>query len=275
MSRHYPSKDAAEKPFTVPRIKKLKGSKRIASITCYDASFARLIDKTPIQLVLVGDSAANVIYGLDTTLPIGIDEMVMHTRAVAAGLTRALLVADMPFLSYQPSPEVAITNAGKLMQAGAQAVKVEGGGPHIRDIIAKLVEVGIPVMAHLGLTPQSVHRIGGYKLQGKKASDAELMLSEAKLLEETGCFSVVLEKIPADLAGSITSTVSIPTIGIGAGPHCDGQILVLYDLLGLDPEFAPRFVRRYAELAELIGSALRRYADDVSKGFFPSDEESF
>jgi len=275
MGRQYPSKDAAQKPFTVPRIRRLKGKERIAAITCYDASFARLIDQTPIQLVLVGDSAANVIYGLDTTLPISIDEMLMHTRAVAAGLTKPLLVGDMPFLSYQPSAEIAITNAGRFLQAGAKAVKVEGGGPHIREIITKLVEIGIPVMGHLGLTPQSVHRFGGFKLQGKNASDAERMLAEAKLLEEAGCFSIVLEKIPSKLAEKITSTLSIPTIGIGAGPSCDGQILVLYDLLGLDPGFKPRFVRRYAELAELIRDALSRYASDVMAGNFPSDKERF
>lgn len=275
MSRHYPSKDAADKPFTVPGIRKLKGSEKIAAITCYDASFARLIDQTSIQLVLVGDSAANVIYGLDTTLPITINEMIMHTRAVAAGLSKALLVADMPFGSYQPSSEVAITNAGKLLQAGARAVKVEGGGEHIRSIISRMVEVGIPVMGHLGLLPQSVHRVGGYKLQGKKEPDAEVMLAEAKLLEEAGCFSIVLEKIPAGLAKTITSSVSVPTIGIGAGPDCDGQILVLYDLLGLDPSFAPRFVRRYAELAPTILEALKRYARDVADSSFPSEEECF
>jgi 3-methyl-2-oxobutanoate hydroxymethyltransferase len=275
MSRHYPSKDTEVKPFTVPAILRLKGKERIAAMTCYDASFARLIDKTPIQLVLVGDSAANVIYGLDTTLPITTEEMIMHTRAVAAGLTKALLVADMPFLSYQPSAEAAITNAGRLLQAGAKAVKVEGGGEHIRGIIKKLVEVGIPVMGHLGLTPQSVHRFGGYKLQGKEESDAERMLEEAGLLEEAGCFCIVLEKIPTELAADITAAVSIPTIGIGAGPSCDGQILVLYDLLGIDPEFKPRFVRRYAELADEIRNALDRYAKDVIQGEFPSDEESF
>lgn len=264
-----------KKAYTVPRIRAMKGKEKLATITCYDATFARLIDQTPIQLVLVGDSAANVIYGLDSTLPMGIEEMVMHTRAVAAGLTRALLVADMPFLSYQPSAEVAITNAGKLLKAGAKAVKVEGGGSHIRGIIAKLVEVGIPVMGHLGLTPQSVHQFGGYKLQGKKEADAERILQEAKLLEETGCFSIVLEKIPVELAKRITETVTIPTIGIGAGPHCDGQILVLYDLLGLDPEFRPRFVRRYAELAQVIRDALDRYSQDVMEGRFPSEEESF
>ncbi|MBD3285885.1 3-methyl-2-oxobutanoate hydroxymethyltransferase [candidate division WOR-3 bacterium] len=272
MSRSYPDE---KKSFSVPRIMKMKGKGTLATITCYDATFARIIDKTPIQLVLVGDSAANVIYGLDSTLPVSIDEMVMHTRAVAAGLSKALLVADMPFGSYQPSAEIAITNASKLLAAGAQAVKVEGGSPHIREIIGKLVEVGIPVMGHLGLTPQSVHKIGGYKLQGKKDADAELMLSEAGLLEEAGCFSIVLEKIPAELAEKITSAVSVPTIGIGAGPDCDGQILVLYDILGLDPEFKPRFVRRYAELEQVIREALERYTEDVSRGKFPSEEESF
>ncbi|MBN2379129.1 3-methyl-2-oxobutanoate hydroxymethyltransferase [candidate division WOR-3 bacterium] len=272
MSRNYPD---AKEAYTVPRIRKMKGKGSLAAITCYDASFARIIEETSIQLVLVGDSAANVIYGLDSTLPIGIDEMAMHTRAVAAGLSKALLVADMPFLSYQPSAEVAITNAGKLLQAGAKAVKVEGGGSHIRAIIGKLVEVGIPVMGHLGLTPQSVHRFGGYKLQGRSEQDAEHIFEEAKLLEEAGCFSIVLEKVPAELAKGITETLSVPTIGIGAGPHCDGQILVLYDLLGLDSEFRPRFVRRYAELAEEIKEALNRYTEDVKEGRFPSEEESF
>lgn len=277
MSRHYPPepKDSKIKAYTVPDIRAMKGSRRIASVTCYDASFARIIDQTPIELVLVGDSAANVIYGHDTTLPITMEEMLMLTRAVAAGLTRPLLVGDMPFMSYQPSAETAISNAGRFLQAGAKAVKVEGGGPHIRDIITKLVEMGIPVMGHLGLTPQSVHRFGGYKLQGKEASDADRMLEEAMLLEQTGCFSIVLEKIPGELAGRITETVSIPTIGIGAGPSCDGQILVLYDLLGLDPAFKPRFVRRYAKLSATILEALERYARDVSEGSFPSEGESF
>lgn len=277
MSRHYPPepKDSKIKAYTVPDIRAMKGSRRIASVTCYDASFARIIDQTSIELVLVGDSAANVIYGHDTTLPITMEEMLMLTRAVAAGLTRPLLVGDMPFMSYQPSAETAISNAGRFLQAGAKAVKVEGGGPHIRDIITKLVEMGIPVMGHLGLTPQSVHRFGGYKLQGKEASDADRMLEEAMLLEQTGCFSIVLEKIPGELAGRITETVSIPTIGIGAGPSCDGQILVLYDLLGLDPAFKPRFVRRYAKLSATILEALERYARDVSEGSFPSEGESF
>lgn len=263
------------KPFTVPEIKQMKGKGKIASVTCYDASFARIIDRTPVQLVLVGDSAANVVYGHETTLPIGMDEMLMLTRAVAAGLTRPLLVADMPFLSYQPSEATAITNAGLFLKAGAKAVKVEGGGPHIRLIIRKLVEIGIPVMGHLGLTPQSVHKLGGYKLQGSKDFSAKLMIEEAKQLEDAGCFSIVLEKIPMELAGAITASVSVPTIGIGAGPACDGQILVLYDLLGLEPEFKPRFVRRYADLSPLIQEALERYSKDVFEGAFPSDDESF
>ncbi len=267
--------EAKPKAITVPDIRAMKGKNKIASVTCYDASFARIIDDTPIHLVLVGDSASNVIWGHDTTLPITMDEMLMLTRAVNSGLTHPLLVADMPFLSYQPSEEVAITNAGLFLKAGAKAVKVEGGGPHIREIVSKLVEIGIPVMGHLGLTPQSVNRFGGYKLQGREDADAELILDEAKLLEQAGCFSIVLEKIPSPLAGRITDSLSIPTIGIGAGPDCDGQILVLYDLLGLDPVFKPRFVRRYAELAETVRAALDSYASDVQKGSFPDEEESF
>jgi len=272
MSRSYPDD---KKAFSVPRIMKMKGKGSLATITCYDATFARIIDKTPIQLVLVGDSAANVIYGLDSTLPLSMDEMLLHTRAVAAGLSKALLVADMPFGSYQPSAEAAITNAGKLLEAGARAVKVEGGGPHIRGIVSKLVEVGIPVMGHLGLTPQSVHKIGGYKLQGRKEQDAERIFEEAKLLEEAGIFSLVLEKVPRDLARGITETLNVPTIGIGAGPECDGQILVLYDILGLDPDFKPRFVRRYAELETVVRDALEHYTEDIQKGRFPTEEESF
>lgn len=272
---HVSSEEAKPKATTVPDIRAMKGREKIASITCYDASFARIIDGTPIHLVLVGDSASNVIWGHDTTLPITMDEMLMLTRAVNSGLTRPLLVADMPFLSYQPSEEVAITNAGLFLKAGAKAVKVEGGGPHIREIVSKLVEIGIPVMGHLGLTPQSVHRLGGYKLQGQEDADADLILTEAKLLEQAGCFSIVLEKIPSSLAGRITESLSIPTIGIGAGLNCDGQILVLYDLLGLDPLFKPRFVRRYADLANTIHEALSLYAKDVIRGAFPDERESF
>ncbi len=272
---YIPEQKSKKTRYTVPDIRAMKSRGEIASVTCYDASFARIINNTPIQLVLVGDSAANVIYGMDTTLPIAIDEMLMLTKAVASGLDKALLVSDMPFGSYQASAEIAIANATRFMQAGANAVKLEGGGNHIRSIITKLVEVGIPVMGHLGLQPQSVHRIGGYKLQGKQSSDAERILNEAKLLEQAGCFSIVLEKIPSKLAARITDTVSIPTIGIGAGSECNGQILVLYDLLGINPQFKPRFLRRYADLASVIQQALNQYSSDVFNQQFPSDEESF
>jgi 3-methyl-2-oxobutanoate hydroxymethyltransferase len=263
---HSLSDESKPKALTVPDIRAMKGRQKIASITCYDASFARIIDRTPIHLVLVGDSA---------TLPLTMEEMLMLTRAVCSGLTRPFLVADMPFLSYQPSEEVAITNAGLFLKAGAKAVKVEGAGSHILKIVARLVEIGIPVMGHLGLTPQSVHSLGGYKLQGKEDADAERILAEARLLEQAGCFSIVLEKITSSLAGQITQSLSIPTIGIGAGPACDGQILVLYDLLGLDSSFKPRFVRRYADLEHTVHDALSSYVEDVINGSFPNEEESF
>ncbi len=260
---------------TVPRLagRKRRGEK-IVALTAYDYPSARILDRSGVDLVLVGDSAANVVYGMKTTLAIGMDEMLYHTRAVAAGVERALVVADMPFLSYQVSVEEAVENAGRFLKAGAEAVKLEGGGA-IAPTVGRLVELGIPVLGHLGLTPQSVHKLGGYRLQGRKPAERERMLDDARRLEEAGCFALVLEKVPAEFAARVTGALRIPTIGIGAGPDCDGQVLVLHDLLGVFDEPPFRFVKRYADLADVMSRAVGEYAADVRAGRFPASEHSF
>ncbi len=255
-------------------MRKKAKSERIVCLTAYDFPTARILDEAGVDLILVGDSAANVIYGMPTTLTIGMDEMVYHTRAVAAGVKRALVVADMPFLSYQVSVEQAVANAGRFLQAGAEAVKVEGAGPVV-PAIRRLVELGIPVMGHLGLTPQSVHKLGGYRLQARKVSDQEKLLADARALADAGCFSIVLEKVPAEVAKRVTAEVPIPTIGIGAGPDCDGQVLVLHDMLGMSNASPLRFVKQYAHLHAEIHKAVTAYADEVRSGKFPSEEQTF
>lgn len=252
---------------------KEKGEK-IVALTAYDYVSARILDEAGIDIVLVGDSAANVFAGEKTTLPITMEEMLYHTRVVARGVDNALVIADMPFLSYQVSIERAIDNAGRFLQVGACGVKLEGGKPMI-DTIEKLVDLGIPVMGHLGLTPQSIHKFGGYKLQGVGDEAAAQMLEDAEALQSAGCFSIVLEKIPRALAHRITETVNIPTIGIGAGPSCDGQILVLHDMLGLYEDFTPKFVKQYARLAGQIRRAVQGYKKEVREGKFPGPEHSF
>lgn len=260
---------------TTVRLLRMKQKKeKIVCLTAYDYPTALLLDQAGVDLVLVGDSAANVIYGLSTTLAIGMEEMLYHTRAVAAGLKRALLVADMPFLSYQVLTEEAVRNAGRFLQAGAEAVKVEGAGSVI-DTVKRLVDCGIPVMGHLGLTPQSVHKLGGPKLQARTPQEQEKLIRDAELLEKAGCFALVLEKIPAEVAAQVTQQLHIPTIGIGAGPDCDGQILVLHDMLGMFEQPPFKFVKRYAELAKLIRDAVEQYGSEVRSGVFPSKEHSF
>ncbi len=261
---------------TVPHIISMKArQQKIAALTAYDALMAELLDQSKLDIILVGDSAAMVVDGHQTTLPITMEEMLYHTKSVRRGVKRALLVADMPFLSYQPSLEEGIKNAGRfLKEGGAEAVKIEGGKPVI-ELVARLVDYGMPVMGHLGLIPQSIHKMGTYKLQGKDSAVARQLKREAKMLEDAGAFSVVLEKIPASLAEEITNSIKIPTIGIGAGPHCDGQILVAHDMLGMFDKFKPRFIRRYAELGTNIRNAVGEYAQDVKNLKFPSDEESF
>ncbi|GAB4376443.1 MAG: 3-methyl-2-oxobutanoate hydroxymethyltransferase [Calditrichia bacterium] len=261
---------------TVPEIIKFKErGEKISALTAYDALMAEMLDEAGIDIILVGDSAGMVVAGYSTTLPIGMEEMIYHSRIVSRVVHRALVVADMPFLSYQVSVEQAIANAGRfLKEAEVQAVKIEGGEP-IAEIIQKLVSLGIPVMGHLGLTPQSIHKFGSYKLQGKDPQVAKQLQKDAQILAEAGVFSIVLEKIPRSLAAQITRSVGIPTIGIGAGPDCDGQILVSHDMLGIFDKFKPRFVRRYAEIAQLMRSAFRAYSQDVKEGKFPAPEESF
>ncbi len=261
---------------TVPEIVKMK--QRGAKITCltaYDYSFARILDSAGVDILLVGDSVGCVVQGHGNTLPVTMDEMVYHTRAVVRGCQHALVVGDMPFLSYQISAEQAVQNAGRLLQeGGAEAVKLEGG-VSMRETIAKIVKSGIPVMGHVGLTPQSVHRLGGYRVQGKEKGQYEAILNDALAVDEAGAFAIVLEGMPIDLAKEITSRVSIPTIGIGAGAHCDGQVLVMHDMLGLFDDFKPKFVKRYAELKSVVTGAVKKYVSDVREEKFPGPEHSF
>ncbi|UCD05695.1 MAG: 3-methyl-2-oxobutanoate hydroxymethyltransferase [candidate division WOR-3 bacterium] len=255
-------------------IAKKKAGEKIVSLTAYDFISARILDEAGIDIILVGDSAANVFAGEKTTLPITTEEMLYHTRVVARAVKNGLVIADMPFMSYQVSVESAVYNAGRFLRAGACGVKLEGGAPMIQTV-KRLVDLGIPVMGHLGLTPQSVHKFGGYRIQGVGKDASERMLEDAKSLQSAGCFAIVLEKIPKALAKRITSAIEIPTIGIGAGPHCDGQVLVLHDILGLFEEFKPRFVKRYANLAEEIRRAVEQYKKEVQGGIFPDKEHSF
>ena len=248
--------------------KKRRGEK-IAMLTAYDYTMARLLDRAGIDIVLVGDSLGMVVLGYETTLPVTLDAMVHHTRAVSRGVQRALVVADMPFLTYQVSVEEALHNAGRLIQeGGAAAVKLEGGGASV-EATARLVEAGIPVMGHLGLLPQSVHQLGGFRQQAKLEEDAGRLLADAQALEEAGAFALVLESIPSAVAEVATANLKIPTIGIGAGPHCDGQVLVSYDMLGLSQDAVPSFVRRYADLGEQVAAAAQAYAEDVRTCRFP------
>ena len=265
---------------TVPDIlKRKRDAKKIAMLTAYDYPFARILDEAGIDVLLVGDTLGMVVQGLDTTLPVTVDEIIYHLRMVARARTRALVVGDLPFLSYQVSTEEALRNAGRMMkEGGAEAVKLEGG-VHVAETIAAMTAVDIPVMGHVGLTPQSVHRMGGHKVQGKKhgrmAGGRERLLEDALAVEEAGAFAVVLEGIPLDLAAEITARLAIPTIGIGAGVHCDGQVLVMHDLLGLFDKFAPKFSKRYVNLKDVVAGAVRQYVAEVQGGEFPTDAHSF
>ncbi len=248
---------------------------KIAVLTAYDATFARLLDEAGADVLLVGDSLGMVVQGNDTTLPVTLDDIIYHTRAVVRGARRAHVVGDMPFMSYQASIEQGLTNAGRLMkEGGCHSVKLEGGAVHA-ELVRRMVSAGIPVMGHIGLTPQSFHQLGGFKVQGRDAGGRERLLADALALEEAGAYAIVLEAIPADIAREISASVSVPTIGIGAGTGCDGQVLVSYDMLGMDESFKPRFVRRYATLGAAIHEAVSHYVADVRAGAFPSDAESF
>jgi 3-methyl-2-oxobutanoate hydroxymethyltransferase len=266
---------------TVPELLQRKSTaadsthKKITCLTAYDYPTARLMDEAGVDVVLVGDSVAMVVLGYESTLPLTMEESLHHTKAVRRGVQRALVVADMPFGTYQGDVNEALSNAVRFVkEAGAEAVKVEGGERRL-EVIARLTEAEIPVMGHVGLTPQSVHAMGGYRVQGKTERAAEQLLRDARAVEAAGAFSIVLEGIPRELATEITKSVRIPTIGIGAGPDCDGQILVLHDLLGLTFQEPPKFARRYANVGEVISQAVREYCADVQGGSFPSDAESY
>jgi 3-methyl-2-oxobutanoate hydroxymethyltransferase len=249
--------------------------RRISCLTAYDALIARILDEAGIDVILVGDSLGNIVQGHETTIPVTLDDIIYHTKAVVKGVQRALVIADMPFMSYQVSPEEAFRNAGRLMkEAGASAVKIEGGH-RVCEAVRRMTEAGIPVMAHLGLTPQSINQFGSYRPRGQNAQEAEEMLNDAKELEQAGAFAVVLEKIPMNLAETITKNLSIPTIGIGAGPHCDGQILVYTDMIGLTIDFSPRFVRRYDNLHQRVNDSVSQYIQDIQNGKFPNESESY
>ncbi|WP_022853048.1 3-methyl-2-oxobutanoate hydroxymethyltransferase [Thermodesulfatator atlanticus] len=265
----------ASSKITVPEIIAKKDKEKIAALTAYDVLWARILDEAGIDIILVGDSAAMIVLGYEDTLPITMEEMLLFSRAVARGAKRALVVGDMPFLSYQTSVSEAIKNAGRfLKEAGCQAVKIEGG-QEIAETIAAVVKAGIPVMGHIGLTPQRAHALGGFKVQGKDVSSARKLIEDAKALEEAGVFSLVLECVPKELAAYITREISIPTIGIGAGAQCDGQILVLPDLLGLFEAFRPKFVKSYTNMAETGRKAILAYLEEVKNGLFPGEEHSF
>ncbi len=261
--------------WTVGRIRRYKGKGRIVSLTAYDYATARIVDEAGIQLIIVGDSLGMSVLGYDSTIPVTMDDMIHHASAVVRGVKRALVVADMPFLSYQVSIEQAVDNAGRLIKyAGADAVKIEGGAFRTH-LVNALLNNGIPVMGHIGLTPQSVRAMGGYKIQGKTKDSAERLKEDAAALDEAGVFSVVLEGMPAELAGDITSMISVPTVGIGAGPGCDGQVLVVNDLLGMSGEFQPRFVKRYANVEEEMRRAFKEYRREVEEGEFPGKEHCY
>ena len=252
---------------------KKKGEK-ISALTAYDYPFARMVDTAGVDIILVGDSLGMAFRGEDNTLKVTVDEMEYHTKAVRRGVERAFLVADMPFLSYHISVEKTVENAGRLVAAGAEAVKLEGVGGVI-EAARRLVAAGIPVMGHIGLTPQSIHQLGGFRVQGRQSDAARKIANDAHDLEQAGAFAIVLECIPVDLAGAISEQIKIPTIGIGAGPWCDGQILVTNDILGMPSQFTPKFVKKYADLAGIVQGAAAAYVKETKKGSFPDDEHSY
>ena len=268
--------NADARPMTVPDLLAMKAAgRRIVMLTCYDAAFARLLEQAEVDVLLVGDSVNQVLAGHETTLSTTLDQMIYHAASVRRGARRALVFVDLPFLTYQVSPTEAIRNAGRVLQeSGAHGVKLEGGRP-MAETVRALVDRGIPVIGHLGLTPQSVHALGGYRVQGRDAATAERLLADAAALEEAGACSVVLELLPSALAKRITAALTIPTIGIGAGAGCDGQVLVLHDMLGLNEMFNPKFLKRYAELGEAVRAAVRSYAAEVRDGTYPGPEHSF
>jgi 3-methyl-2-oxobutanoate hydroxymethyltransferase len=264
------------KKVTTNTLQKLKNNgEKITMITAYDFSFARLFDEAGIEVILVGDSASNVMAGHETTLPITLEQMIYHASSVIRGINRCLVVVDLPFGSYQSNSEIALASAIRIMkETGAHAIKLEGG-EEVIESISKIVRAGIPVMGHLGLTPQSIYKFGTYNVRAKEEDEAKKLRADALLLQEAGCFGLVLEKIPAKLAKEVTAKLSIPTIGIGAGNSCDGQVLVMHDLLGINSEFKPRFLRTYLNLGEQVNSAIKQYITDVKSSSFPNETEQY
>ena len=268
---------AAElKRITTATLQKMKGgSKKISMLTAYDFSFARIIDESGIDVILVGDSASNVMAGHETTLPITLDHMIYHASSVIRGAKRCLVVVDLPFGSYQSNSDIALASAIRIMkETGAHAIKLEGG-EEVLDSVKRIISAGIPVMAHLGLTPQSIYKFGSYNVRAKEDTEAKKLKLDAKLMEQAGCFALVLEKIPALLAKEVSESLTIPTIGIGAGKYCDGQVLVMHDMLGINTEFKPRFLRQYLNITEQATKAVKQYIADVKSGGFPTDAESY
>lgn len=264
-----------EKITTQTVVEMKRNGEKISMLTAYDYTMAGIIDGAGVEVILVGDSASNVMAGHDTTIPMTMDHMIYHTSCVVRGVERALVIADLPFMSYQVTAKEALISAGRMMkEAGAHAVKLEGG-KSICSTVQRIVDAGIPVMGHLGLTPQSIYKFGTYKVRAKEEQEAYQLLEDAKALEEAGVFSIVLEKIPADLAKKVTESVSVPTIGIGAGPQCDGQVLVIHDMLGLNKDFSPRFLRRYEDLHNKMTDAVTHYIKDVKSGDFPNVDEQY
>ena len=264
------------KKVTTHTLLKMKANgEKISMLTAYDFSFAKIIDEAGIDVILVGDSASNVMAGHETTLPITLDQMIYHAQSVVRGINRCLVVVDMPFGTYQSNSDVALASAIKIMkETGAHSIKLEGG-EEVIDSIKKIVSAGIPVMGHLGLTPQSIYKFGTYTVRAKEEVEAEKLKKDIILLEQTGCFAVVLEKIPAALAKQVSESVSIPTIGIGAGNDCDGQVLVMHDMLGINTEFKPRFLRQYLNINEQATNAVQQYISDIKNGNFPNVNESY
>jgi 3-methyl-2-oxobutanoate hydroxymethyltransferase len=264
-----------EKVTTQTVVDMKRRGEKISMLTAYDFTMAGIIDSAGVDVILVGDSASNVMAGFDTTVPMTLDHMIYHTSCVVRGVEKALVIADLPFMSYQVTAKEALISAGRMMkEAGAHAIKLEGGKT-ITATVRRIVDAGIPVMGHLGLTPQSIYKFGTYKVRAKEEKEAEELLRDAKELEQAGVFSIVLEKIPSALAKKVTESVAVPTIGIGAGPHCDGQVLVLHDMLGLNKDFSPRFLRRYTDLHTSMTEAVGSYIKDVKRGDFPNEDEQY
>jgi 3-methyl-2-oxobutanoate hydroxymethyltransferase len=256
-------------------IAKKRDGEKITMITAYDYPFARIVDEAGMDVILVGDSVGMVVQGLENTLPVTMDEMIYHTRMVTRAVGRAMVIGDMPFMSYQASISDAVRNAGRfLKEGGAAAVKLEGGA-EVAEHVRAMTRSDVPVMAHIGLTPQSIHRMGGYRIQGRTEEAANRLIEEARALQDAGAFSLLMEGVPMDLARKITESISVPTIGIGAGPYCDGQVLVLHDVIGLFERFVPKFVKRYADTRGIVLEALKQYKSEVEDSTFPSGEESF